>query len=156
MSHLELHIEQDHSRIRIFGPLDLHHFQQAKEILQQVHVADDKGIVIDLSEVTRLDTAGAFLLHNLYNATKQQLRLENFCPEHKALFDLINQINLGKAPIKKSLSSWMRAVMRICKATMAIWPATVELISFMGRSWLMLLKALKRPSNLRFISITHH
>ena len=156
MSPLKLHIERESNRIRIRGPLDLYHFQQAKEILQKMPVADDKTTVIDLSEVTRFDTAGAFLLHNLYKVTKQQLKFENFCPEHKALFDLINQMNLGKYPIKKSLSSWVRTVMRIGKATMAIWPATFELISFMGRSWVMLIKALKRPTNLRFISITHH
>ncbi len=35
MSDLELRIEQNGSRIRICGPLDLYHFQQAKEILEQ-------------------------------------------------------------------------------------------------------------------------
>jgi len=155
MSPLDLHIERDDSLIRIRGSLDLHHFQQAKELLQQVHVAGDKATVIDLSEMTRFDTAGAFLLHNLYNATKQQLKFENFCPEHQELFDLINQMKLGKSPIKKRQSSWARTVMRIGKATVAIWPATFELIAFMGRSWLMLVKALKRPTSLRFISISH-
>ncbi len=156
MSHLQLRIEQNDRQVRIQGPLDLHHFQQAKEILQQMNVSDNKAIIIDLSEVTRLDTAGAFLLHNLCNATKQQFKLENFNPEHKALFDLINGMNLASPPIKKRLSSWARTVMRIGKATMAIWPATYELVSFMGRSWLMLVKALKRPTSFRFASITHH
>ncbi len=156
MSHLELRIEQDNYRIRIFGPLDLHHFQQAKEILQQQHFADDKAVAIDLSEVTHFDTAGAAFLRNLYHATKQTLKFENFRPEHKALFDLINQINLGKPHTKKSLAPWMKIVIRIGKATMDIWPTIFELISFMGRSWVALLKVLKRPSSLRFISITHH
>lgn len=156
MPHLELRIERDGTRIRIRGPLDLHHFQQAKEILQQMHTADGKATVIDLSELTRFDTAGAFLLHNLYNPTKQQLKLENFCSEHKVLFDLVNSVNLGKSPIKKHLSSWVQTVIRVGKATMAIWPATFELISFMGRSCLMLVQALKHPTRFRFISITHH
>ena len=156
MPHLELRIERDDGRIRICGPLDLHHFQQAKETLQQMHVADHKATVIDLSEVTRFDTAGAFLLHNLYNVTKRQLKFENFSSEHKVLFDLINRINLGKPAIKQRLASWVRTVIRIGKATLDIWPATFELISFMGRSCLMLVKALKHPTRFRFISITHH
>jgi phospholipid/cholesterol/gamma-HCH transport system permease protein len=153
--HLELRIERDDTQIRIRGPLDLHHFQQAKKILQQMHVADSKVTVIDLSGVTRFDTAGAFLLHNLYNATKQQLKLENFCSEHKVLFDLVNSINLEKSPIKNPLSSWARTIMRVGKAAMGIWPATFELISFMGLSWLMLVKALRHPTRFRFISMMH-
>ncbi|HXH54679.1 MAG TPA: MlaE family lipid ABC transporter permease subunit [Gammaproteobacteria bacterium] len=155
MPHLELCIERDDTRIRIRGPLDLHHFHHAKEILQHMHGADNKATIIDLSEVTRLDTAGALLLHNLCNATKQPLALENFSAKHKVLFDLVDQINLGKSPIKKRLSSWIRTVTRVGKATMDIWPATFELISFMGLSWLMLIKALKHPTRFRFISITH-
>lgn len=156
MSHLELRIEQDHNRIRIYGPLDLHHFQQAKEILKKLHIAGSKVTIIDLSELTRFDTAGAFFLYNLHNSMKQQLKFENFSPEHQILFDLINQINLGKLPIKKHLSSWVRTVIRIGKATIAIWPATFELISFMGRSWLMLVQTLKHPTRFRFVSIMHH
>jgi phospholipid/cholesterol/gamma-HCH transport system permease protein len=52
--------------------------------------------------------------------------------------------------------SWVRTIIHLGKATLAIWPATFELISFMGRSFGMLVKTLKHPSRLRFISITHH
>jgi phospholipid/cholesterol/gamma-HCH transport system permease protein len=156
MSHSKLYIERDDNRIRICGPLDLHHFQQAKEVLQQVRVGGDKAIVLDLSEMTRFDTAGAFLLHNLYNVMKQQLKLLNFRPEHKAIFDLVSHVHFKKRPIKKRLSSLVQTITCIGKATMAMWPAIFELVSFMGQSWVTLVKALKRPTSLRFISITHH
>ena len=156
MSHLKLHIEQENCRIRIRGPLDLYHFQQAKEMLQQMHFAKGKVTVLDLSEVVRFDTAGAYLLHNLHKTIKQQLKFDNFHPEHKALFDLIKQTNFEKTSIKNGLSSWMKAVSRIGKATIKIWPATFDLILFMGQSSSMLVKSLKRLTSLRFISITHH
>lgn len=154
MSRSELRVEQDKSRIRIHGPLNLSHFHQAKEMLQKASLANGKSTAIDLSEITHLDTAGSLLLCNF--ATEQQLKLENFCPEHKALFELVSQANLVKPPKKKRLSSWTRMVIRIGKATVDIWLATVELVAFMGRSWLILLKALKHPTRFRFISMIHH
>lgn len=157
MSHSELRIEREDNRICIYGSLDLRHFQRAKKILQQeMHAANNKATIIDLSQMTHFDTAGALLLHNLYHAKKQSLTFQHFSPEHKALFELVNHTNMGKSPIKKKFSSWARAIMRIGKATLAIWPATFELIAFMGQSCGILINTLKHPRRLRFISIMHH
>jgi len=153
MANSELSIKRDGSRIHIQGALDLHHFQQAKEVFKEVHLANNKATVIDLSKVTRLDTAGAFIL---YNATKQHMKIENLRPEHKALFDLVSEVNLIKPTAKKSLSSWRTAVMHIGETTITTWTAAVEFISFVGRSSLALIKILKHPTSLRFISVTHH
>ena len=149
----ELYMKLDGNRIRIRGALDLQHFQQAKEAFKELQVANNKTTTIDLSEVTRLDTAGALLL---YKATKRHLNLENLRAEHKALFNLVSKINLEKPPIKKLLPSWKQVIISIGETTITTWLACIEFISFLGQSILELLKALKRPASFRFNSITHH
>ena len=54
MAHSELSIKRDGNRIYIQGALDLHHFQQAKEVFKEAHLENNKATVIDLSKVTAL------------------------------------------------------------------------------------------------------
>lgn len=153
-----LHIELDErrQRIRIQGALDLSHFQQAKEALEK---ACDAGAVIDLSGVTRLDTAGALLLHNALQPegrSKHPLKLEHLRPEHKALFDLVTQAKPGKPPKRAPLLSAAQLAIRLGKATLGAWHAAIELITFTGQACVALGKALRYPARLRVVSITHH
>jgi len=154
-----LHIERDDSRIRIQGTLNLHNFPQAQEELEKAFSASEKETVIDLAKVTSLDTAGALLLHKALQPkgrTKHPLKLEHLRPEHQALFDLITQAKPGKAPVQKNLSSAVQLIIRLGKATLAAWHAAIELITFIGQACIELGKALRHPSRLRFVSITHH
>jgi len=153
MTDSELYMKLEGNRIRIRGALDLQHFQQAKESFKELQVANNKATTIDLSEVTRLDTARALIL---YNATKQHLTVENLRAEHKALFDLVSKINLEKPLIKKLLPSWKQAIINIGKTAITTWLAGIEFISFLGQSIVELLKALQHPARFRFNSITHH
>ena len=143
MADEELQIEQDDTEIRIRGALDIKHFQQAKDALKKTH-----GKTIDLSEVTRLDTAGAYLIRGA--------ELKSLKPEHQALFDLIEQTKPGKPPAKKRVADWVRMVTHIGKTTLHILPATTEFITFMGKACVALVKVVRHPSRLRFVSITHH
>ena len=150
MDDSELHIKKEGARIHIEGPLDIHHFRQAKDALSKL--LNNKA-TIDLAKVTRLDTAGALVLKN---SAGQHLRLENLRPEHKALFDLVSEVSLTKLSAKKPLPAWKQAVMHIGKATMGAWHATAEFISFMGQSVIGLAKTARHPSTLRFNSVMHH
>lgn len=146
MADAELHIERENGRIRIRGVLELRNFRQAKESLRQ---AAGDYTIIDMSQVTRLDTSGVLLLSNKF-------QLERLRPEHQALFNLVAQTEPGKPSAKKRLPDWKRMIVRLGKAAANIWPATAEFIVFMGRACAALASAMKHPARLRFISITHH
>lgn len=156
-STLHIAFNQKDGRIHIKGALDIYHFQQAKEEL--AHIGYKKARVIDLSNVTHLDTAGALLLYKTLSTAKKAkhpLELEHLHPSHTALFDMVAQTNPGKPPAIKHVSPWKQMLVRLGKAAIASWPATIEFITFMGQACIALVKALRHPGSLRFASITHH
>jgi phospholipid/cholesterol/gamma-HCH transport system permease protein len=148
LTHDGLHIERDDNRIRIHGAVDLQHFSQVEKELKKL--SSKKETIINLMDVTHLDTAGALLLQNT------GMKLEHLRPEHKALLDLVTHAEPGKPPMHKPISSFRRMVVRFGKATIHAWHATIEFITFTGRACVALAKALRHPSRLRFVSIMHH
>lgn len=148
-----MQIKREGDRILVRGALDLYNFKQAKTVLQNAHKGGTKISVIDISKVTRLDSAGALILHNV---TKQHISLENVSPEHKALLDLVSETTPAKPSKPKPFSHSRQAMINIGKATINIWSATAELISFFGQSCLALAKTIRHPTSLRFNSTVYH
>jgi len=153
---LTLRIEMDAQgrRVRIYGALDLYNLPEAKEKLEKIY-AKSGEVILDISKLTRLDTAGVFLL---YQVAGQNLKLEGLRPEHEALLDLVARAD-PKASLSHKLqppSSFKRLITRVGKASVQACETGVELITFMGQACDALAWALRHPSRLRFISIVHH
>lgn len=149
-----LHIEPDTTsqRIRIRGPLDISHYRQAETELTQASAVVGKTPVIDLSGVTRLDTAGAFLLHSL----KPRPKLEHLRPEHEELFNLIAQAKIAAPPRQKIFPASVQAVMNLGKATLEASQAALAFVAFLGQATVELGKAILRTARFRVASIAHH
>jgi len=154
-----LRIEQDehNKRIRVYGPVDIQHFGQAKKELEKAHSVSSEDVAIDISGISRLDTAGALLLQGALKPGRALRRLEliDARPEHKALLDLVGRIKITTPTGYQKMSSFVQVVIRLGKATTQLWYATIEFIIFMGRACVALRKIITHPARVRIASITH-
>jgi len=144
----DLRIETHDNLVKIAGSLDLQHFAEAREALQQRGGKRE----IDLSGLTHLDTAGAWLLLQAAGHAK----LEHLRPEYQTLLELVKKAAPKKQPLPHPLPDWMQTIIRLGKNTLQLWPAAYEFIAFMGHAIVALGNIIRRPSRLRLNSITHH
>jgi phospholipid/cholesterol/gamma-HCH transport system permease protein len=156
-----LHIEPDksHGVIHIRGPMDIVHMKPAQEELQRALSSCGKGVSIDLSQVTRLDTAGALLLHSglkPHSSSGTPPNLVHVRPEHKALLDLVERTKIEPPPrARKKAGHFRQAVTGLGRAAFELRQAAKEFIIFFGRSCIALAHAVAHPSRLRLPDITH-
>ncbi len=159
-SRVDVAVRDDMLDVRLAGRCTIDQAESLAARLGGVHPARSSVARIDLSAVTALDTAGAWVLFRFIH------RLEGIC----ARVDLA-----GEAPAQAALLQRMRPVLNERKplARPAIWPirAMVErvgravftfldsarsLISFFGLVTTVVVRTLTRPDRVRFISLLSH
>jgi phospholipid/cholesterol/gamma-HCH transport system permease protein len=158
MGDTELHFEVDKKSgcVLIQGPVDIRHFAQVKDRLERLQSSNESKLVIDVSGITQLDTAGAFLLQHMVGwngADAPELRQVR--PEHKALFDLAAKTQVKQLKQRKPLSSPVYAVTQLGKASAEAWHSAIGITAFTGQAALALAGIVRHPSRLRLISVSH-
>ena len=131
------------------GPLDLSHLTIARKLLKPL----EAGTVLDLSSLTRLDTAGAMILAEFVRV--KQGELKQMQPAHQTLYDLV----AGAAPLpKKKANHWsVRAcIAHFGRRVIDLCDATRELVTFLGHAVVTLLHSLAHPRRMRLGEIVHH
>lgn len=139
-------------RIVIKGPLDLAHFDPARKKLDQLFAGVKGRATIDASGITRLDSAGALLLHQ----AEARATLGGLSPEHEALFHMIEDARIVEEPAETPPAPCHRMVERLGKSAYEATEATAELVAFLGQTGVAVARALMTPWKLRLASITHH
>ena len=146
------HIEatqDDDGDVRLNGPLDLMHVAKVRNQLRRFSRVQS----IDVSGITRLDTAGAMLLVQL---TKKGIELENMQEQHHVLYALVEKFNLPGVKRLKHHSPGEEVLIRLGQGTVNAYKSTVELITFLGQSSAALWRVLRNPKHLRVREIVHH
>jgi phospholipid/cholesterol/gamma-HCH transport system permease protein len=125
--------------------------------LATISPSDAETLVIDVSGITVLDTAGAWLLHRTLRACEQQgttVQLRGLRPEHDALLQLVttNAAQVGQpAPAAK--------IGYLAQVGSAAWSGLADfrnMLAFVGESALVMLRVLAQPSRLRWRAILHN
>lgn len=149
-------IEHDERRqsVRIAGALDLRHFAQAKAVLAGI---SKNNATIDLSGISRLDTAGALLLRQVLSdeGSAAHGKLVHIRPEHQALLDMTNEMEMQTPASPRKAPAFTEAIKRLGKAAIELWNAVVEFVTFTGHACAALAAIIAHPSRLRFNSIVH-
>jgi phospholipid/cholesterol/gamma-HCH transport system permease protein len=129
------------------GALDIYHVQDAKRALSASRT-------LDLSNLTRLDTAGALLLRQLQ---EKNVVLEHLKPEHRALFSMVEKTKLDAAPPQtKRAGVVTRAIRRVGKNTLQAKKWAGEFTAFFGQVCVTFIKSLRSVRHLRVADIMHH
>ena len=135
--------------IALEGALDLAHIKAIRN-----KIAGLKNLTtIDVSGISKLDTAGALLLVQL---ARREIKLTNFRPEHQALYDLIA---VAKPPLKLVRANHSAVIFLVGRlgfgAARAI-ASLKEILTVLGQTAVSFGVVIRHPRRLRGAEIAHH
>jgi phospholipid/cholesterol/gamma-HCH transport system permease protein len=152
-SDFSIETDRKSGHLRLIGVLDLYHAEEAERLLKKA--LSGSIAILDVSGLTKLDTVGALLLRAIQEKYKQ-IRIEHVKPEHAALFDLVSRVNMPRVAAEEKVPTWKRAILRVGKRSIDACKAGAEFVTFLGRSFMTLIKAFRSPKHLRIADIMHH
>lgn len=149
---LQAHSSSDGSLVlSIIGSLDSATTGHAwRDALQLINRSKPKRLIVDASQLTYCDGAGAALLLELRR--RQQNRrdtyeIQSLDPAYQALLDLYGR---SDAQRPDPLAPGVSPAEQIGRATIALWNDIVVLIAFVGELCTALVRAARRPSLVRW------
>ena len=124
--------------------------------------ADDsvgRDIIIDLSGVERLDTAGAMVLQRTFKACDSRSEKSRFTGASPAYEELLDQIEDHLAPCHVTPyhpNAFLAMLDRLGEGADNAYRAMLELMSFIGFTLSAAARLLFRPSHIRWRATVHH
>ncbi len=115
--------------------------------------------VIDLSEITELDTAGAWFLKNIVDKSHLagvETKMVGISAKHKPLITLVQQA--ASSSVKKEIPQrrmWLANVENIGQAAFEVARQCKALINFFGITVIALGRSLRHPRRIRLNSLVH-
>ena len=146
---LDMLHEAQGGRVQLKGALDLSTMMKIRRQLREMPEVKS----IDVSALTKLDTAGAMLLHQL---ERKHIAIEHMQPQHKRLFDVVADAKRPKKETKHRHHALVLPVIRLGHGTLRTIKTAEELIAFLGQASIAMVKAFRHPRHLRFGEIVHH
>ncbi len=124
--------------------------------------ADDsvgRDIIIDMTGVERLDTAGAMVLQRTFQACQSRTDKSQFVGAEEAHIELLEQIEHHLAPCHvepQRRNAFLVMTERLGEGVANAWRATLELQSFIGKILASAFSLIFRPSHVRTRATVHH
>ncbi|HQS83423.1 MAG: hypothetical protein B7Y25_00670 [Alphaproteobacteria bacterium 16-39-46] len=158
-----LSIQKHRSEIVLFpkGEWCLWTLGKHYQTLQSIDLEDRKirKVIIDLSEIFKIDTGGAVLLLSLKKRLEDQkysVKFENGSDETLQILNLVHHYPLNLEDTPKKSSAFRSFVLRLGEATVNLFSLTLQLTSFFGEVIVTLLQSLRKRSSFRLISFCSH
>lgn len=140
---------EDHNgTVRLDGPLDLMRVAKVRNQLRRLSRVQR----IDVSGITKLDTAGAMLLVQL---AKKGIQLENMQEQHHVLYALVEKFNMPAVKKRHCQSPGEVVLVRLGQGAVNALKSLAELITFLGQASVSLWRVLREPKRLRISEIVH-
>jgi phospholipid/cholesterol/gamma-HCH transport system permease protein len=139
-------------RWALTGELDIRTLTEGRRALAQ-WLKERKSRSLDLGELHGLDTPGALALCELRG---KGVELTGIRDEHKALLDLVCNLDLKTLPASKSVPRWRQLVIELGRGAHDAWHDAYDVTAFIGRAVGALGHALIHPRYLRPPSISRH
>jgi phospholipid/cholesterol/gamma-HCH transport system permease protein len=131
----------------------------ARQTLLVAAESDGADAQIDLAALDALDTAGAWLLHQLERNLESlgwRVELVGLRDGHAALLAEIGRLQAPPPAPAAEINPFVRVLANLGRNTLAAGAEAARLLSFYGQTVLTLARVLLRPSRLRLTSLTHH
>lgn len=146
---LEITPGDAHGTVQLTGALDLAHLKKAKRVLRQF----EEIKALDVSGITRLDTAGAMLLQQF---AREGTPIRGMHPQQEVLYRRVGDAEYVLPKKSEPIGALPAMLIRLGKGTYETWEMTRALVSFLGQASIALARAVSRPRRLRFAEIIHH
>ncbi len=142
--------------VRCTGAWTVQGIARLERRLEVLSWPGEGDLAIDGSEISTLDTAGAWLLHRTMRALEQRgrnVRMNGLRPEFSALLQLI-----ASRPVTPESTAPARAGL-LTNIGQQTWRGLIGMsgmLSFIGESTLILLRSLVQPRRIRWRPILHN
>jgi phospholipid/cholesterol/gamma-HCH transport system permease protein len=147
-------LRDEGDRLALEGVLDIRTVADVRSALRQWLKQRAKGharAALDLGKLSGLDTPGALFLCGLGD---QGVDVTAVRAEHRALLDLVCNLDLKPLPKPASVPRWRQIIIDLGKGADDAWRDTLDVITFVGRAASAMGHALLHPRSLRFPSIS--
>ncbi len=137
------------------GAWDNDHVGVADRAMTRAAGVKGKRVVLDLAAVTRLDTAGAWLVERTcvdVRGKGGEISLANVSASQRTLLEVV--AGHARAPVPRRPRGVVAMVMRIGAATIEIGREARDLVNFLGAVMVMLAGVAVRPGRLRLTPLT--
>jgi len=152
---LKIQIKNNQLSLEFSGELTLYTLSQCEKQLQNLNFQVIKVIVIDLYEVTFMDTAGAIFLKNLekkFITTKKDVSLLCQDTQQLATLNLVKKSELNRSSYKESRER-KHFVKAYLEKVYSYYIGFISFIEFFGQLFATKLYYLKSLKNIRFKEI---
>lgn len=146
--------------LRAAGEWTVHHAPDLEKIVNHAERLDSHatGIIIDVSQVSKLDTFGAWLIERMRrNLTKggAEPQIAGLSANYASLVDEVKHVRAGHAEEKHPLTI-VRAVEAVGRSVVEIGGTLVGLINMAGSILYAMWRVLLHPTSFRMTSMIHH
>lgn len=113
--------------------------------------------LIDATQITQMDTAGAFLLFNIQKKLKQeniQVKINGLNENFQSLLKVVIQkeAQVESTPIVVPYHNWFY---RIGNATVNVFNHTITLLTFLGQIFVNIFNIIQKPIRIKWRSVVH-
>ncbi|MES2751433.1 MAG: MlaE family lipid ABC transporter permease subunit [Pseudomonadota bacterium] len=146
--------------LRAAGQWTVHHAPDLEKIVEDTEKsnAGSSGIIIDVSQVSRLDTFGAWLIERLRRSLTHggvEPRIAGLSANYASLVDEVRQVKAGVVNPRKR-RTLLGMLDTIGRSVAEVGGTLVGLIGMMGAILAALARVIRHPSTFRFTSMIHH
>lgn len=141
------------------GDWTVSHIAAIDEVLRKLRAPGTPSVVIDLSAVRALDTAGAWLFHRTAKVFEEANAKIDFVGGDDAFRILLDEVARNDEPcdIEPPRTNAIIALLaRIGISVEGIWDQVVSVTGFFGLILVVFFRTLMRPARLRVTSMVHH
>ena len=143
--------------LRIKGDWTIETLKQADALVTRAIRAANKPSHIDLSELSQLDTSGAWVIVRLVRAFDLDIQsVSALRPDHSTLFDAVWETNRAQPEPEKSPSPFLAAAEKTGRDVVEVYSDVKILTHLIGGVVSGLFQCLFDPRKLRITAIVHH
>lgn len=135
----------------------LGHVDQGLRLFEDDTVGRD--LIVDVSGLTNLDTAGAMVLQRILNACNERGDASGFHGASEAHEALLEQVAPHMAPcaVEPAQGFWLKVILaRLGEGVIDGHRSTLHVMSFIGETLATAVKVISQPSRFRLTSTVHH
>lgn len=146
--------------LRATGQWTVHHAPDLEKIIEHTEKLNggSPGIIIDVSQVAKLDTFGAWLIERLRRSLTHggvEPKIAGLSANYASLVDEVRQVKAGVVHERerRTLTGMLEGIGR---SVVEVGGTLIGLIGMMGAILTALARVIRHPSTFRFTSMIHH
>lgn len=147
----DISFESGSATIFCRGTWNLQGISRLKERINNLKVPENKPIIIDGSEITTIDTSGAWQLNQIIKKLQEQgveIKLQGFTPEQKKLLSLVeSQAKQVILPKSAPPENWLTT---LGKKSANAYSQFVEYLAFVGEVSIVAVRSFFGPSRVHW------